>query len=153
MEKKLQTVSHFFRGKISYPYNRNNSRQSAVSKQVVGSDVTVRGDDNNSIIDRLYQNINSLKEPTEMASIKLGWIIFNWIGIPIYLYTWFLAVWNVDETKQWTLLILSIIFGLVKTWHAFENARSKRIDNDERSYEIKRQHKRDDNQHQRQVKH
>jgi hypothetical protein len=149
MEKKLQAVVGIFRGKTRHINNRNTFHKSTSDKRVVRSNGAVFGVNNKSVIDGLYKNIKSLGNTQEMASIKIGWIILNWVGIPIYLYTWALSIWNVDETKQWTLLALSLIFGIVKTYHAYENARGKRIDNDERMYGLNKEHQKDERQNRR----
>ena len=144
MEKKSQAAVGIFRSKTRHINNHNTFHKSTSDKRMVGSDDSVFSVSNNSVVDGLYENIKLLEKTQEMASIKLGWILLNWIGIPLYLYTWALSIWNVDETKQWILLGLSLIFGVIKSWDAYENARKKKIQNDSMKYDIEKEHRRDD---------
>lgn len=136
MEKKFQVVGGIFRDKTNSINTRNNNRRRASSEQPHS--------DSNSVFGIHGDNfISNIQKTGEMATVKLGWIILNFIGFPVFIYAWINTIWTGDEFKQWVLFAFGLVFMGIKIWHSFENARSKRIDNEERSYVLKKKHEKD----------
>lgn len=136
MEKKFQVVGGIFSHKANNTHPRNNDKQSASSEQA--------NSDSNSVFGIHGDNfISNIQKTGEMATVKLGWIILNWVGFPIFIYTWINTIWTGDEFKQWVLFGFAVIFTGIKIWHSFERARTIRIENNERAYALKKKHDKD----------
>lgn len=80
---------------------------------------------------------NICKRLIKMATLKGLWLIFDFIGVPISLYT---AWINIDNFKGWLLTALSVIYIIMRLYFAWHNGKlnmvKKRQENELRQLEI-----------------
>ncbi len=128
------------------PNNSDNMGRSAHGQQAHSGDRSFSDTNDNHVLSYLSKiTFQSLDKGQSMAT-KIGFIIFQFIGFPVYIYSWLNAIWTGDEVKQWVLFMFGVVFAIIEGLRRYENFRSKKIDNEERLYEIKRTHRKLDRQ-------
>ncbi len=141
MEKRIQMVGTILLDKTNMPNSSDNMGSGADGKQANSGDRTFSDTNDNHVLSYLSKiTFQSLDKGQSMAT-KIGFIIFQFIGFPVYIYSWLNAIWTGDEVKQWVLFLFGVIFAVIEGLRRYENFRSKRLDNEERIYDIKRAHR------------
>ncbi len=97
---------------------------------------------NISILNYLFTLFKQAKE--QMATVKIGWILFNILGWPTAILTFLSAIFgdivlgDITEPYRSIIIVLGIVFIIVKILIAYEGWREKHIANEEREFELQR---------------
>ncbi len=97
---------------------------------------------NSSTLNYLFTLFKQAKE--QMATVKIGWILFNILGWPTAILTFLSAIFgdivlgDITEPYRSIIIVLGIVFIIVKILIAYEGWREKHIANEEREFELQR---------------
>lgn len=144
LEGQFQMVDSFFLPKIGASDNSHKHKNGNIHKSPNDNSGSVLGADDSHFLGYIQTTFRKLFKEQEMATVKLGWMLLNCIGFPVYIYAWVLAVVNGDEIKAWVLFIFGLAFMIIEGLRRYEGYRSRRIDNDERIYQNNKLHKKDE---------
>lgn len=100
----------------------------------------IQGGRNSSIPNNLYALFKQAKK--EMATVKIGWFLFNFLGWPTAIITFLSAIFgdvvlgDIGEPYKSIVIVLGIFFLIVKILISYEHWREKHINNSEREWEL-----------------
>jgi len=106
------------------------------------SDNAVHSGRSSNIDYNLYTLFKQAKE--KMATVKIGWILFNILGWPTAIFTFLSALFgdivlgDIGEPARSIVIILGIVFIVVKILISYEHWREKHIANQEKEFELQR---------------
>lgn len=91
-------------------------------------------------LNNLYALFKQYKE--QMATVKIGWFLFNLLGWPTAILTFLSAIFgdivlgDISEPYKSIVIVLGIFFLIVKILISYEHWREKHINNSEREWEL-----------------
>lgn len=89
--------------------------------------------DGNTYRNYYLPRLRSVLKNAEMAELKLGWIILNMIGIPVYVLG---IVNNLDNWKSGILFLMGLLYSLTLLMRSYETWRTKKISNDRELFHL-----------------
>lgn len=142
MEKGNHLFGTVLWGKVGMSNSSSHSGEHLHGEQANSGDKSFFGVNGDNILSDLYKKTgDSLKIKAEMETVKTGWLIYQLIGFPVYIYSWLNSIWTGDELKQWVLFFFGAAFAVIEGLRRYEVYKSRKMDNADRIYDTKRAHK------------
>lgn len=144
LERQLPLADSIFQPKIGASDSSHKHKNGYFRKSSNDNSGSVLDADGNDFFGFIQANILSALKNQEMATIKIGWFLFNCFGFTITAYSGTMAYIEGDAFKGWVLFTFGLAFLVIECLRRYEGYRSRKIDNDERLYGIKKNHKKDE---------
>lgn len=142
MEIKSSDMGNILSNKGN-PSDNSDIHELSMDKREVGSWFNVLC---NGYFDRSF-NISRFQEvfnKQRMAEIKASWILFNMIGIPVYILG---IVNNLDNYKSAILFLMGLLYSCTIIFRSYQKGRKERIANDREQFHLELEKKQINQKH------
>lgn len=142
METKSSDMGNIFNNTGNSADN-SNVHQLSMDQREMGNWVNVFLD---GFFDRNFHisKFQGLFNKQRMAEIKASWVLFNLIGVPVYILG---IVNNLDNYKSAILFLMGLLYSCTIIFRSYQKGRKERIANDREQFHLELEKKQINQKH------